>query len=200
MQLLLSFQLVFGRSVRGSEAEQSIAVHSPQCHSAQHVITIALSTCHLLLSLAGKGCQLVLEWCPWPFRCWCRNSRKARRGSGGCGCSDSCLWMNMHISTPAGLPHVWKCPCTSSWWLLTSCFRCLPVLPRAPFGRQAWLVSPHEAEKLQSSYWEEAVTKHWDTNLGVQASPYIDTFSSFTFSKCDAQLAILYYQYFEKSL
>lgn len=48
IQLLLSFQLVFVWSVRGFEGEPTIAVHSPQCHNSQHVITIALSTCNLL--------------------------------------------------------------------------------------------------------------------------------------------------------
>jgi len=46
-------------------ADQSIAVCYPQCHIAQHVISIAFTSCNLLAHplLMGEGCPVVLVQC-----------------------------------------------------------------------------------------------------------------------------------------
>lgn len=172
IQLLPSFQLAFVWSVRGFVTEQSVAMCSPQCCSAQHVITISLSSCTLLAHpffdeeemppCAGAEQGNACHGCSAAAGA----GTEGRPGAAVADSSDSWLWMNMCISIWADSPRVWKRPRTSSWWPNTSCFRCHPVLLRAPFGRQAWLLSPHKAEKLQPSHWEEAAVECWDTDLG----------------------------------
>lgn len=177
-------------------AKLSIAVHSPQCHSAQHVITIALSTCNLLAHpfLDGKGCQLVLEQCRvmyvpavlLPVQGW----EEGHGCSDGHNCSDSCLRMNMCIFISAGLPcdvlvpHPGDCTHLASDVFQFSWEHPLKT-GMTSFPLSGWKAAVQSLRGDNDQALEHR-PEYWVLLHGNKASPCTHPFCSCSYSTCDA--------------